>query len=157
MNLVRQSFDEFYDLIKPAVFRLTAKDPEVAHEIFIRFCQSIYKVGIERFVLDNPCNKLSPGFEISNAAGFNKNGEIAPSVLKYFGFDRCVVGTVTGEKWDGNPRPRCVRYPKTESLVNWMGLPGIGAEQVAENLNDYRSSGVPLTINFVFSSLYCKF
>jgi len=41
------------------------------------------------------------------------------------------------------------RYPGTESMVNWMGLPGVGAEQVAKNLQQFGKRGVPLTINFM--------
>ena len=67
-------------------------------------------------------------------AGLNKNAEIPPSTMKYLGFDRVVIGTVTNDKWKGNPKPRIARYPSTESLVNWMGLPGEGAEKIVERL-----------------------
>lgn len=146
MDLLRKSFDKFYDVIKPAVFYLTSKDPEVAHELFISSCKLLHLLKLEKIVLDNSANQLNPGFEISNAAGFNKNGEIPPSVLKYLGFDRSVIGTVTYENWDGNPRPRTARYPKTESLINWMGLPGIGAKEIADNLFEYTNE-FPITIS----------
>lgn len=147
MNILRTSFDKFYDLIKPAVFYLTSKDPEVAHELFISGCKTLHALKLEKLVLDNSTNKLFPDFEISNAAGLNKNAEIPPQVLRYFGFDRTVVGTVTYDRWKGNPRPRCIRYPKTESLVNWMGLPGVGAKEVADNLNKYGDHGVNITVS----------
>ena len=88
--------------------------------------------------------------KISNAAGFNKNADIAPSVLEALGFNRVVIGTVTHDKWKGNPRPRMKRFPKTNSLVNWMGLPGHGSKRVAERLYDYDNQSVPLTINREF-------
>lgn len=149
MNALRTGFDKFYDSIKPVVFYLTRNDPEVAHTLFVNFSRLLHRLRLEKLVLDNPSNRVNPGFEISNAAGFNKNGEIPPSFLKYLGFDRVVVGTVTYEPWAGNSRPRTVRFPETESLVNWMGLPGVGAEKVAENLSSYRFHGVPITINLM--------
>lgn len=149
MNLMRKNFDNFYDLMKPLIFKLTEKDPGKAHDLFVRFSQVLHFTGLERFVLDNEANKINSGFEISNAAGFNKNGNISPSFLKYLGFDRVVVGTITGDSWKGNPRPNIARYPETESLVNWMGLPGIGAEKVAQQLQKFGKHKVPLTINLM--------
>ena len=149
MDIFRKSFDAFYDIIKPIVFSLTKTDPEKAHELFIGFCRTLHAFKLEGLVLDNSANRLNPGFKISNAAGFNKNGEISPSVLKYLGFDRVVIGTVTYDEWKGNSRPRIRRYHKTESLVNWMGLPGIGAREIAEILYNYGNHRVPLTINLM--------
>jgi len=149
MDVVRYGLDLLYDIIKPAVFLTTSKDPEKAHELFISFCQFLHKTGLEKIVLDNKSNKIIPPFELSNAAGFNKNGEIHPFVLQYLGFDRVVIGTITNDAWPGNPRPRCKRYTETESLVNWMGFPGEGSQAVAERLVEYGKHEVPLTINFM--------
>ncbi len=149
MEILRKSFDAFYDAIKPAVFWATKKDPEKAHELFVNFCRFLHTLKLERIVLNNPSNKKSHEFKISNAAGFNKNGEIHPNVLKYLGFDRAVIGTVTYDEWKGNPRPRTKRFPETESLVNWMGLPGIGADRVAETVYFYGKHSMPLTVNIM--------
>ena len=149
MDFLRESFDEFYDFIKPAVFRLTQHDPQVAHEWFLRLCNVLHTLRLERLVLNNSSNSLFPEFELSNAAGFNKNGDFHPRVLHYLGFDRVVVGTVTYDPWNGNPRPTIRRYPEVESMVNWMGLPGIGARAVAEKLERYGDHEVPLTINLM--------
>lgn len=149
MDLIRFSFDNFYDLIKHPIFYVTRKDPEIAHNLFVSFSQILSAVGLEKFVLDNKVNRKKQSFDISNAAGFNKNADISPTVLKYLGFDRVVIGTVTKDAWEGNPRPRIIRYSKTKSLVNWMGLPGIGAEKVAKRLSNYGNHEVPITINLM--------
>ncbi len=149
MDLARKGFDLFYDLIKPLVFRTTAKDPEKAHELFILFAETVHRLGLESLLLDNTTNAKPLSFEFSNAAGFNKNAEIAPTFLKHLGFNRAVIGTVTYDPWAGNPRPRTQRFIESRSLVNWMGLPGIGARAVAERLNDYGHHGVPITINLM--------
>lgn len=149
MDLVRKLFDQGFDLAKPLVFHATKRDPEHAHTLFVRMAQVLQESGTARFVLDNHANHIALPVELSNAAGFNKNGDIPPQVLKYMGFDRVVVGTVTKDVWQGNSRPRCVRYTRTESLVNWMGLPGIGASAVAKQLHSYGLHRVPLTINLM--------
>jgi dihydroorotate dehydrogenase len=145
MNLPRRIVEESYSLLKPIIFKLTP-DPEKAHEYFILLSNFLCNIEAEDFLFrHSDCNRTE--IEISNAAGFNKNGNIPPSFLKALGFDRVVVGTVTADFWEGNPRPRIKRYAKEESLVNWMGLPGIGAERVRENLVAYGDYGIPLTIS----------
>ena len=148
-SVLRNCFDDFYDFIKPAVFSFTEKDPEKAHQYFVSFLRFLYHANLDEFFLDNSSNYNPSSMKISNAAGFNKNAEIPPSTMKYLGFDRVVIGTVTNEKWPGNPKPRIVRYPSTESLVNWMGLPGDGAEKIAERLSNYKRSLIPVTINLM--------
>ena len=149
MKLLRQSFDAFYDLIKYPVFWATRKDPETAHNLFTWFCRTLHKTRLEDILLGHPESKRTCSVPISNAAGFNKNAEIPPQVLRAFGFDRVVVGTVTYDAWDGNPRPRVIRFPQTNSMINWMGLPGIGAKGVRANLKQYINPKdfVPVTIN----------
>ena len=147
MKALRNFVDNWYDSHKDRIFERTKDDPEVAHESFVKLARAIHKLGLEKLLLNCPENASNPGFEISNAAGFNKNGEIPPTFLKYLGFDRVVVGTVTADAWDGNPRPRIKRYSETNSLVNWMGLPGVGAERVADNLISHGNHSVPITIN----------
>lgn len=149
MNVIRSGFDLLYDAVKHPIFLATKEDPQIAHEIFTEFCDFLYRANLEEEVLDHSDNHLDTGFELSNAAGFNKNGEIPPSVLRHLGFDRVNVGTVTGDEWPGNERPNIKRYVRTGSMVNWMGLPGEGAETVAERLRGYGNHNVPLTINFM--------
>ena len=149
MRFLRKCFDSFYDIIKPTVFRLTEKDPEKAHEHFVSFLRFLYENNADRFILKDYLNENLSMIEISNAAGFNKNAEIPPSTMEYLGFDRAVIGTVTRDEWKGNPRPRIKRYPSTESMVNWMGLPGDGAKKIAERLSRYKKSSIQITISIM--------
>ena len=131
MNVLRWCIDNGYNAVKQLIFGLTRKDPQRAHEASIKFFNFLYKNNLE-WILGNNSKRLS--FELSNAAGFNKDGDIPPTTLRRLGFDRVVVGTVTADTWNGNPRPTIKRYPQTNSLVNWQGLPGIGAKSVSDNL-----------------------
>lgn len=149
MNFLRDRVDLWYDKIKSKIFAETEDDPEIAHEKFVRIARIIHRMGLERLLFNCSENSNHLTFEISNAGGFNKNGSIPPTFLNYLGFDRVVVGTVTGDAWEGNPRPRIKRYPETSSMVNWMGLPGVGAEEVARNLKSYGFHKVPITINLM--------
>ncbi|MEK6894915.1 MAG: hypothetical protein AABX48_00150 [Nanoarchaeota archaeon] len=147
MNLLRHGIDHGYNLLRDSVFRATVANPEKAHEYFIKFTNAVYDLGMDKFLLNNSANGLNPPYKISNAAGFNKNGDIPPSFMEWLGFDRVVVGTVTGDPWVGNDcMPRIWRFPKTSSMVNYLGLPGVGAEAVAENLSRYKHN-IPLTIS----------
>lgn len=148
MDLIRKHFDNFYDRIKQPIFRLTERDPEIAHNVFTLFCQFLYYSGLDK-LLGTTQNNFPPGPPISNAAGFNKNCEIPPRTMKYFGDDRIVIGSVNGEFWKGKKRPRMIRDIQNESLINWMGLNSDGAEVVAKRIENYYEKGlnIPLTIS----------
>jgi len=147
MYIIRKSFELIYDMVKPIIFAATKNDPEKAHEIFIFFCETLYKARLDKAFFDYPLNTEFKKFEFSNAAGFNKNAEIPPSILHYLGFNRAVIGTVIYEPYAGNPRPRCRRYAYSKSIVNQMGLPSEGAQRIAERIAEYKISPIPLSIN----------
>ena len=72
---------------------------------------------------------------IGLSAGFDKDGyliDIIPNVN--FGFEE--VGSVTGEKCDGNPKPRLWRLKKSKALVVYYGLKSEGCEAVAKRLKE---------------------
>ena len=146
-DIVRRGFDKVYDIIKPVVFRCL--DGERAHGLFVGALNSLDALGFTGLVLDNSANRFCGDVKISNATGFNKNGEISPKLMRLLGFDRSVIGTVTGEPWEGNPKPRIKRYVESGSMVNWMGLPGEGAEAVARRMDKYGGGDFPLTINLM--------
>ena len=150
MISLRNFVDWGYGRSKEEIFEKTKKDPEGSHGGFIWLARGIHRLRLEKLLLDCPENYLYPEFEISTAAGFNKNGVIPPTFLEYLGFDRVVVGTVTADSWEGNlERPRIWRFPETNSMVNYLGLPGEGAEIVAENLSKYGKHGVSLTVSLM--------
>lgn len=154
MNILRNFVDKWYDKNRDRIFAETEDNPEVAHEWFIKTARRIHAFRLERLLLNCRENRFNPGFEISNAAGFNKNGNIPPTFLKYSGLDRVVVGTVTADPWKGNPKTeeapaRIRRYAGTYSMVNWLGLPGVGADAVAKTMKGYGNHGVPITINLM--------
>ncbi len=147
MNCIRKCFDSLYDISKPILFFLSKHDPHLAHELFVEFSRLAHRLKLESILLDNDANYTKKNVIISNAAGFNKNGFIPPLFLRYLGFDRVVIGTVTGEPWKGNPRPHTLRLTESELLINWMGLPGMGAGRVRRRLMKLKHNDIPITIN----------
>ena len=149
MELFRKGIDNSYNLLKSLIYSLTQENPEIAHDKFVETSIKLNSIGLDKILLDSKLNLIDLPFELSNAAGFNKNGDIPPQFLQYLGFNRVVVGTVTNDEWNGNLKPRTMRFPQTKSLINWMGLPGIGAKRVAENLESFGRSPIPVTINLM--------
>jgi dihydroorotate dehydrogenase len=76
------------------------------------------RLRVEAFGLsfDNP---------VGMAAGYDKNGEVVDAILR-LGFSHTEVGTVTPRPQAGNPKPRMVRLPLDEALINRMGFNNAG-------------------------------
>ena len=148
---MRRLVETIYLYASKIVSYLTKEDPEKAYDFLTKVSKYLNKYRLDRFLLDDSINYTYTDIKISNAAGLNKNGEVPPKFLKYLGFDRVVIGTVTYEPWRGNPRPRVVRYEKYHSLINWIGLENAGIKKVINNLEKYKEEfekeSLPLTLS----------
>jgi dihydroorotate dehydrogenase (fumarate)/dihydroorotate dehydrogenase len=80
---------------------------------------------------------------IGLAPGFDKNGDLVPSLAR-LGFGYIVVGSITPEPRAGNPQPRLLRYVDRQSLANCMGMPNVGLQQAMKLLARPRPAGVPV-------------
>jgi dihydroorotate dehydrogenase len=77
---------------------------------------------------------------IGLAAGFDKNAE-GVTVWPRLGFGFMELGTVTPRPQPGNPRPRIFRLPAEQGLINRLGFPNVGVEEVARRLEKIKSAG----------------
>jgi dihydroorotate dehydrogenase len=77
---------------------------------------------------------------IGLAAGFDKNAD-GVTVWPQLGFGFMELGTITPRPQPGNPKPRIFRLPAEQGLVNRLGFPNIGAEEVARRLEKIKESG----------------
>ena len=77
---------------------------------------------------------------IGLAAGFDKNAE-GVTVWPRLGFGFMELGTVTPRPQPGNPRPRVFRLPAEQGLINRLGFPNVGAEEVARRLEKIKAAG----------------
>jgi dihydroorotate dehydrogenase len=80
---------------------------------------------------------LSLNNPVGLAAGFDKNCEASKGLLQ-LGFGYLTLGTVTLKPREGNPKPRIWRCPGN-SIVNSMGLPNVGAQQIISNLTNEKT------------------
>ncbi|MRI83010.1 MAG: dihydroorotate dehydrogenase (quinone) [Nitratiruptor sp.] len=143
-----------YQRIRNLLFRL---DPETAHhavELLLElatFLPPLLHLLEKRFLVQEEIlsqelfGRTFPN-PIGLAAGFDKNGTMAPS-LHALGFGFVEVGTITPRPQIGNPRPRLFRYPRYRALQNAMGFNNDGADVIAARLRRLRSRSFPLGVN----------
>jgi dihydroorotate dehydrogenase len=77
---------------------------------------------------------------IGLAAGFDKNAD-GVTVWPRLGFGFMELGTITPRPQPGNPTPRIFRLPAEQGLINRLGFPNIGAEEVAKRLEKIKAAG----------------
>ena len=70
---------------------------------------------------------------VGMAAGYDKDCRFIDGLLS-LGFGYVVGGTVTREPRTGNPRPRLMRLPHRQSLINALGFPGRGLDAAKAQL-----------------------
>ena len=137
-----------YYLLKKIFFSL---DPETAHhavKLLSKTAPTPLIRALAHFEHPTLAAKLGETHlknPIGLAAGFDKNGEMIP-FLEALGFGFLELGSVTALACAGNPKPRIFRLPKDKSLINWMGLPNIGADDFVKNLKTQKSK-IPCGLN----------
>lgn len=128
-------------IIKPTFF---LSDPEFAHDRITAIGEFLGKFGPGKFLVRELFSYKNPileqelwGIKFGNpvglAAGFDKDARMY-SIMDSVGFGFSEIGTVTLESYEGNPKPRLHRLPKSEGLVVNYGLKSIGAEEVIKSL-----------------------
>ncbi|MEJ7616338.1 MAG: quinone-dependent dihydroorotate dehydrogenase [Pyrinomonadaceae bacterium] len=134
--------------LRRALFHLPA---ETAHEAALRALSVGLSTNFARQLAArryqrSPFGELKRfGLSFSNpigvAAGFDKNGVVAPG-LAALGFGFVEVGTVTDLPQPGNPLPRLFRLPLDRALIKRAGFNNDGAAALAARLQRRRPAGV---------------
>ncbi|MCX6716192.1 MAG: quinone-dependent dihydroorotate dehydrogenase [Candidatus Taylorbacteria bacterium] len=128
-------------ILKPIFFRC---DPELIHERMTGVGAWLGRYSFSRsltrgmFSYENPILEQKVlGLDFKNpiglAAGFDKNAQLI-DILPSVGFGFAEVGSITGEKCEGNPKPRLWRLPKSQSLVVYYGLMNDGCDAISQRL-----------------------
>ena len=133
----------YVNILKPIFFRF---DPEDVHErmtklgIFLGKHYLARKLIHTMFFYSN--KKLSQnilGINFQNpiglSAGFDKNA-VLTDILPHIGFGFAEVGSITGEKCEGNPKPRLWRLKKSKSLAVYYGLKNDGSDAISKRLKN---------------------
>ena len=144
-----------YSLVRPLLYKF---DAEKMHNLALHGlaaasrCEPATTALARLYQYDDPrlagrraSAKPSP-IPIGIAAGLDKNGVGVPALLA-LGFGFVEIGTVTPVSQPGNPKPRVFRLPEDGGVINRMGFPGAGVEQVAANLERYRDRLGNLGVN----------
>jgi dihydroorotate dehydrogenase len=143
-----------FKAIKPVIFRVSAHDPEVAHHQVMNALTLASHAPTMLKVIEAANAYRSPVLErdvfglhfpnpVGLAGGFDKNGMGLPA-LAALGFGFIEAGTVTRFKQPGNPRPRIFRVSENEALINRMGFPNDGADEIAARLKCQPKPTIPI-------------
>lgn len=141
-------------LARPLFFKLP---PEFVHHLSLRALTHSPLASL----LEPLARRSYPGLErklfgltfpnpIGLAAGFDKNGE-GVTVWPKLGFGFMELGTITPRPQPGNPSPRIFRLPAEQGLINRLGFPNVGMNEVARHLEKIKILGrwpsTPVGIN----------
>src|SRR5690606_2127526 len=130
-----QSLFMYKRLIKPFLFRF---DPETIHHRIFTLLKSTFRVpgaaamarGLYR-VNDPRLKRNVFGLEFPNpvglAAGFDKDASLFRE-LSHLGSGFIEPCTLTPRPQPGDPRPRLLRVPQDEALINGMGYNNEGVD-----------------------------
>lgn len=121
-------------------------DPETAHQLAIKLLKkNLIPFDYFRFKGNSILESKVFGIKFENpvgvAAGFDKNAEVYNSMFK-LGFGFVEVGTVTPKPQDGNPRPRVFRLNQDKAIINRLGFPNDGMDEIYNRLQNNPSTGV---------------
>ena len=142
---------QFYkSYIRPILFSLP---PEFSQKIADMVLEKkiFQKLISDNLLVNNP--KLTTkfvGIELNNpvglAAGYDKNCKHITATEK-LGFSYLVCGTIINNPRYGNPKPRISRLPKDNALINSLGFPSEGLNQIIHNLNKSKNHNNPIILS----------
>ncbi|NQV88533.1 MAG: quinone-dependent dihydroorotate dehydrogenase [Parcubacteria group bacterium] len=145
-------------LLKPIFF---LSDPELIHDRMTDFGKFLGHYHFGQKITSGLFNYkddslrqeiLGMTFEnpVGLSAGFDKNAELV-DILPSVGFGFVEVGSVTGDKCSGNPKPRLWRLPKSQSLMVYYGLKNDGCEAIADRIKDKKPS-IPVGVSVAMTN-----
>jgi len=147
----------YQKIIKPFLFLL---DAEFIHNLMLSLGEIIGKSFFKDFInwkFNYRSEKLKQKFAGINfatpvglAAGFDYEAKLT-QVLYSLGFGFQSVGTITRLPYEGNPKPRLGRLPKSQSLMVNKGYKNIGAELISNKLKNMNFK-IPLGISIGVSN-----
>ncbi|MBD2483254.1 quinone-dependent dihydroorotate dehydrogenase [Planktothrix sp. FACHB-1365] len=157
--------DIYRSTVRPLLFYGLKLDPEWAHHRALQLLS-----WIDQNQSQSPINwvesQLRPSFCLQDvrlqqklwgltfnnpvglAAGFDKDG-VAAGIWQSLGFGFTELGTVTLHPQPGNPQPRLFRLVEDQAVLNRMGFNNLGAEILAQRLQEKRQQQlmIPIGIN----------
>jgi dihydroorotate dehydrogenase len=141
---MRSPYDIAYSLLRPLLFRI---DPERAHRLTLALLRYAPQLGARHDPIELHTSAFGLSFSnpVGLAAGMDKNA-LAVMGWERLGFGFAEIGTITPRPQMGNPRPRIWRLPERRALINRMGFPSDGMDQVASRLGQIRAETTRMRI-----------
>jgi dihydroorotate dehydrogenase len=141
-------------IIKPSLFK---SDPEEAHMKALGMAKHIARNSWVKKIVEKIFQYKHAALQqdifgihfenpVGLSAGFDKDGDF-PEVLGALGFGFGQIGTVTLHPYEGNPKPRAVRYPDLKSLRINYGLKNIGVDQILDKVRSMKKISVPISFS----------
>jgi dihydroorotate dehydrogenase subfamily 2 len=132
-------------------------DPERVHNAFTLLGNKLGKQTSTKWLTNKLFNYHHHSLEqkifgikfknpVGLAAGFDKDANLT-NILADVGFGFMHVGSVTFHSYQGNPRPRLYRLPKSKGLVVYYGLKNIGVEKIIAKLQNQEIKDFPIGIS----------
>jgi len=132
-------------ILKPILFSF---DPEAVHNFFVWTGETAGKCWLTRKLIGlfynyrgNKKEKVVDGIKyrtpILLSAGFDYNGRLT-QILSSIGLGGEEIGSVTARPCDGNPKPRLLRLPKSQSILVNKGLRNNGVEALIKKLRNMK-------------------
>lgn len=148
----------YQTIIKPVFFLF---DPEFIHNLMVSRGELFGKTFIKNYFnwklnyqsqikLKQTVAGINFSGPVGLAAGFDYNAQLT-QVLSTLGFSFQSVGTITNLPYEGNPRPRLGRLPKSQSLMVNKGFKNLGSEKISQKLNRLNFE-IPLGISIGVSN-----
>jgi dihydroorotate dehydrogenase len=145
--------DIYKKILRPIFFQI---NPDILHEVIIRFGNILGKNPLSRKVLELMYNYQNKALEtevfgikfrnpIGLAGGFDKNANLI-QILPSIGFGFNEVGSITARPYKGNPRPWNVRLKQDQSLIVNYGLKNHGVDIIRKRIKAQKKS-IPLIVN----------
>lgn len=134
-------------LLKPILWKI---DAEWVHEQMVDFGQKLLKIELFRSVfkrlfatkyknLKQTIAGIKFDLPVGLAAGFDYEARLTET-LPFVGFGFETVGTVTNTAYEGNPKPRLGRLPKSQALLVNKGFKSLGVRATMDSLKGLKFS-----------------
>lgn len=144
----------YRNLLRPLLF---LNDPENIHDKFLTFGDFLGKYKLTKFLTrsffyyeNEKLKQTVCGLHFKNpvglSAGFDKDANMV-NIMSYVGFGFMQVGTVTLKPYEGNPKPRLYRLPKSRGLVVYYGLKNIGIDKIIPKIKKANKNNFPISIS----------
>ncbi len=148
--------------LKPILFKF---DPELVHDHFTKAGHLLSRYSATRKVTkaifsyqDERLVQTIAGIRFPNpvglSAGFDKDANLL-QILPSLGFGFMQVGSVTLKAYEGNPKPRLYRLPKSKGIVVYYGLKNTGVEKIIQKIKGFGRIKFPYSVSIAKTNDSC--